>query len=82
NTPSSYSSRLSYINGKYEKHRKCVYRDGYKLTVNGTDGIIEEFMKNGKDIGPADKKNKTVVSELLDEISEFKGSERFSMPSV
>jgi hypothetical protein len=28
----------------YEKLRKAVYKENYKLTVNGTDGTIEEFL--------------------------------------
>jgi len=82
NTPSSYSARLDYINEKYEKHRKCVYRDGYKLTVNGTDCTIEEFTKDGKEISINDKRHMQVARELLKEIEKFKGSEKFPMPSL
>jgi len=82
NTPSSYGLSMKFIDDKYEKHRKCVFRDGYKLTVNGTDRTIEEFMKGGKSIDPSGPKNKAVARQLLDEIEEFKGGERFAMPHL
>ncbi|MDE1811076.1 MAG: hypothetical protein KGH66_03480, partial [Candidatus Micrarchaeota archaeon] len=82
NTPSSYVSRMDYINDKYEKHRKCVYREGYKLTVNGTDGTIEEFMKDGREIPMGDPKNKTVARKLLAELDDFRNGEKFSIPKI
>ena len=82
NTPSSYGARMDYINDKYEKHRKCVYRDRYKLTVNGTDGTIEEFMKDGREIGMSDPKNRAVASKLLAELEDFRNGEKFSIPKI
>ena len=60
--------------------RKAVYKDGFKLTVNGTDGIIEEFMEGSKNIKVEDNKEK--AKELLNEIDIFKGKEEFKIPEI
>ncbi len=78
--PGGYKGREKYIKDTYEKRRKAVYKDGFKLTVNGTDGKIEEFMKDGKNINLEDNKNK--VNELLEEIEIFKGKEDFKIPYI
>ena len=43
-----------------KKLRKAVYKDRFKLTVNGTDGIIEEFLEGNKEIKVEDNKEKGV----------------------
>ena len=43
--PESYRHRMRYINEKYEKIRSAVYDNGYKLTFNSSDGMVEEFVK-------------------------------------
>ncbi|MDE1856699.1 MAG: sulfatase [Candidatus Micrarchaeota archaeon] len=78
--PASYKHRMGYVNGKYEKSRKALYRDGYKLTVNGTDGSIEEFMHGNKDILEQGRNDKYVLKEMLGIIDGFKGGESFRMP--
>ena len=60
--------------------RKAIYKDGFKLTVNGTDGITEEFMEGGKNIKVEDNKEK--AKELLNEIDIFKGKEDFKIPEI
>ena len=78
--PGGYKHRRSYVTQKYEKIRKAVYKDGFKLTVNGSDGAIEEFLKDGI---PMDMEmHKEKVRDLLDEIDIFKGKEKFKMPKV
>ena len=76
--PKSYTHRMDYLSNKYEKVRKAVYKDGYKLTINGTDGIIEEFMEGNKRLNP--KQNKKILNGLIDEIDEFKGGRNFILP--
>jgi Arylsulfatase A and related enzymes len=78
--PGGYKNREEYVRKTYEKVRKAVYKDGFKLTVNGTDGIIEEFMEGGKNIKVEDNKEK--AKELLNEIDIFKGKEDFKMPEI
>lgn len=76
--PDRYKDRAQYVKEKYEKARKCVFKKGYKLTVNGTDGTIEEFTKDGRVIKV--EENKEEANELLDEIEIFKGNENFILP--
>ena len=64
----------------YEKLRKAVYKDGFKLTVNGTDGTIEEFLEGNKEIKVEDNKEK--AKELLEELEIFKGKEDFKIPTI
>ena len=78
--PGGYKDREDYVRKTYEKVRKAVYKDGYKLTVNGTDGTIEEFMHDDKEIKIEDDKEK--AKELLEEIEIFKGKEEFKTPDI
>lgn len=78
--PGGYNDRKSYVRNKYEKVRKAVYKDGFKLTVNGTDGVIEEFLKGDKE---ADLKvHRSAAERLIEELDIFKGSEKFKLPSL
>jgi hypothetical protein len=78
--PGGYKDREDYVKQTYEKVRKAVYKEGYKLTVNGTDGTIEEFMKDEKEVRIDDNKEK--AKELLEEIEIFRGNEDFKIPKI
>ncbi len=60
--PQSFMYRLKYVEKKYEKVRKAVYKDDFKLTVNYTDRIIEEFLKDGNKVSQGS--NRKTVGEL------------------
>ena len=55
--------------------RKAVYKNDYKLVINGLNGDIDEFLYKGKEIKPED--NKEILDDLLDELEIFKGTEKF-----
>ena len=55
--------------------RKAVYKNDYKLVINGLNGDIDEFLYKGKEIKP--ENNKEVLDDLLDELDIFKGTEKF-----
>ena len=78
--PGGYKDREEYVRKTYEKLRKAVYKDGFKMTVNGTDGTIEEFMEGEKDVRVED--NKETAKDLLSEIEIFKGKEQFKLPEI
>ncbi len=78
--PGGYKDRRAYVKQKYEKVRKAIYNDRFKLTVNGTDGRIEEFLENGRSLDPKDRSD--VVKGLLNRLEGFKGKENFKMPEV
>jgi arylsulfatase A-like enzyme len=78
--PLSYKSRMGYIDSVYEKTRAAIYMDGYKLNVNGTDGVVEEFMQGGRNVNPKDAKHSGAFGQLSDELSKFKKKEKFRMP--
>ncbi|MCW1301601.1 MAG: sulfatase [Candidatus Parvarchaeota archaeon] len=63
----------------YERPRKAVFEGGFKLTIEGKTGRIEEFMKDGKDVSN-DIKYSKVRKELIDKIDIFKGQEKFLLP--
>ena len=68
----------------YEKHsyinvnRKSVFKNGFKLTVNGDTGTVEEFLLN--DLPISIDNYSTEFSELVEEIEIFKGNEKFTLP--
>lgn len=78
--PGGYSDRKRYVKEKYEKIRKAIYKDGFKLTVNGTDGTSEEFSENGKKLEPSDRPEK--FKELVEDLEIFKGKEKFVLPQT
>ena len=82
NIPKRYANRVEDAKRRYGKARKAVYKEGFKLTVNGTDGTIEEFMKGGKNLSAKDPKNRKKLKELLQDIRKFKGGEEFRIPSL
>jgi len=55
--------------------RKAVYKNDYKLVINGLNGEIDEFLYKDKEIKP--EENKYVLEDLLDELEIFKGTEKF-----
>ena len=55
--------------------KKAVYKDGYKLVVNGTDGSIDEFTYKGKVLDFNDYK--VEGDDLLNELENFVGNEGF-----
>ena len=68
------------IERKYDVPRKAVFMDGYKLTVNGAEGTVEEFTKDGREIGQAS--NKTMLKKLVLQFKRFRGKEKFRLPGV
>ena len=62
----------------YDVPRKAVFKDDYKLVVNGSNGMIEEFTYKGK---PLDIKNKA-IEDLLSYLYIYKGNEKFVLPSA
>ncbi len=79
--PDSYAHRKDYLTKRYEKARAAVYMDGYKLNVNGSDGVAEEFLKSGKSVDP--KKHRAAYEKLARELGKFKGNEKgFKIPRV
>jgi arylsulfatase A-like enzyme len=59
--------------------RKVLYKEGYKLVVDGTLGKIEEFKKGQTDVSQVDNREK--LEDMLSELELFKGTERFIVPS-
>ena len=55
--------------------KKAAYKNGYKLVVNGTDGSVDEFTYKGKTLGF--EENRTAAGEILDELENFVGKEKF-----
>jgi len=80
--PKNYEHMREYVNQKYEKIRKAVYMDGYKLTLNGTDGTIEEFMEGDRNISASARGNARILKALVEEMDKFKGKEEFKLPDV
>jgi hypothetical protein len=78
--PGGYKDKEEYVKQRYEKVRKAVFKDGYKMTVNGTDCTIEEFLQGNKGIKVEDNKEK--AKELLEELEIFKGKEDFKIPKI
>lgn len=58
--------------------RKAVFKKGFKLTVNGVRGIVEEFKHNG--IETEIEAHKSSYQDLLEELEIFKGKEKFNLP--
>ena len=77
--PDRFKDRMEYVKEKYEKARKCVFKAGYKLSVEGDTGKVEEFTFEGKNIDP--KENNDKFKDLVNELDIFKGSENFKLPS-
>ncbi len=65
------------LKNRYGNPRKAIYKNGFKLVVNGNNGEIEEFTLRGKDIDPRSSDHKEILEDLLDELEIFKGTQRF-----
>ena len=76
--PDIYKDRADYVKQRYEKARKAVFKNGFKLNINGTDGLIEEFTKDGQDVDPKDYKDE--FEDLKNELEIFAGKENFKLP--
>lgn len=50
--PESHKWREDYVKATYEKTRKAVYENNSKLTLNSSEGVIEEFLNDGKNASP------------------------------
>lgn len=60
---------MNEIRSRYFYPRRAVYKDGSKLTVNQLTGEIDEFLFNGKDVSPENKKS--IVEDLSNELMIF-----------
>ncbi|MDG6934618.1 MAG: sulfatase-like hydrolase/transferase [Nitrososphaerota archaeon] len=60
--------------------RKAVLKKGYKLSVNGTRGTVEEFKYNGVEVNVSD--HRAPFEDLLEELEIFRGKEKFNLPEV
>ncbi|MGC8646202.1 MAG: sulfatase [Thermoplasmata archaeon] len=60
---------------EYFPKRKAVYSKGFKLVINGENGEVEEFTFHGKKANVSEHPN--VLKNLRDEISIFRGNEKF-----
>ncbi len=78
--PKSMDYLKKEIEKRYDKSRKSVFMDGYKLTVNGSDGTIEEFFEDGNPVDA--KSNKVMLRKLLAQLKKFKGKEAFRLPKL
>ncbi|MDE1869312.1 MAG: sulfatase [Candidatus Micrarchaeota archaeon] len=78
--PEAYKSRMGYVNAKYEKSRKAVYAKDMKLTVNGSEGTIEELMDGKKDLDYRHYKDKKKLAALMNLIGSQSAREKFKMP--
>lgn len=79
--PKLYRQREgAHLKAKYERVRKAIYKDGFKLTVDGSEGVIEEFMKNDLPANP--EKNKAKVRELIHDLEKFVGEDSFLFPEI
>jgi len=74
--PESYDFKKDYVNGKYEKVRAAIYMDGYKLNVNGSDGVVEEFMKGSAKVDWKSAEHRKAFDALSDELARFKKKEK------
>ncbi len=58
--------------------KKAVYKNNYKLVVNGLEGTVDEFTFKKKQIEV--KEYPEIFKDLVNELSIFKGTERFQLP--
>lgn len=58
--------------------KKAVYKNGYKLVINGIEGKVDEFTYKGKIVEVKDKQE--IFKDLVNELAIFKGTERFQLP--
>lgn len=75
-SPEKVGIEREFLSG-VQANRKVVYKNGFKVTVNGETGRFEEFMKNGKIVSP--NEHKEIFRDLLYELAIFKGSAKFKV---
>ncbi|MDE1869313.1 MAG: sulfatase-like hydrolase/transferase, partial [Candidatus Micrarchaeota archaeon] len=80
NIPKSHQHRIDHIRKKYEKVRKSIYMNGHKLTVNGTDGRLEELIKGSVELHVHDKRSRSERSKLLKTMMRFNNDNNFIIP--
>jgi arylsulfatase A-like enzyme len=79
---SKYSNTKNFQQkfNKLNTVKKAVYKDGYKLVLDLTNGKIEELKKNGENASL--ELEKTKVNELVDEINTFSWNENLVYPNI
>lgn len=78
--PLSYKSRMGYIDKVYEKTRAAIYMGGYKLSVNGSEGIVDEFMEGSRPVDATEGRHRKAFELLSEELRRFKKREKFDVP--
>jgi len=63
---------------KINSIRKVIFKDGYKLVLNLSNGTVEEFKKNGRNI--TTDSNKLEFRQLVEEIKTFSWNEDLCYP--
>lgn len=76
-----YSNNGTSVEKLYQASRFSVIRDSWKLTVNGRDSIVEEFLKDGQKQDPGDNVNQ--YNDLLSLLASYVQDHRIrqKMPS-
>ncbi len=62
--PESYKHRMWYVQKHYEKRRRALYMNGYKLDLDLSEGKVEEFMKGDRTVNPKSAENKKTFKTL------------------
>ena len=65
----------------YEVHRKAIFKDGFKLTLNLSNDVVEEFSYRKKPLDHRDRDHAAVADSLLSELRAPAKSERSPIPS-
>ena len=68
--PESYKHRIWYVEKNYERQRKAVYTDGYKLNLDVSAGKADEFLKGEKTVSA--KSHKKEFAKLSRELDRLK----------
>ncbi len=71
---------IDNLREKYGYPKKAVFKNNYKLVVNGLNGNIDEFTYGKKSMDPKEKKD--VLRDLIDELYIYKGTEKFVLPDI
>ncbi|MDE1854701.1 MAG: sulfatase [Candidatus Micrarchaeota archaeon] len=78
--PESYKHRMWYVERNYERLRKAVYADGFKLDVDGSEGRVVEFLSGSK---PASqKKQKREFAKLIGTLKKSSKGGKFILPKA
>ncbi len=64
---------------KYGYPKEAVYKNGYKLVINGLNGDIDEFSYKKKNLSPSD--NKEILKDLVNELYSH-DKETFVLPEI